>query len=179
MSSQARLVFFLVDEDADGVISRDELRNFVATCLDANLLRPQRGPKRLLTELQSTSHSSTVTLGVRGDPSYAPPQWCFDEAEDIADDVMDRADANHDGVLDEHEFSQHVAPLIYQEMCDHGFQASATLASGTSGPACDFNVLLHMVQDEEKKKAEEKTRNHGMNGPGGGGGGGGSGVGTH
>ena len=33
--SQARLVFFLVDEDADGVISRDELRGFVATCLDA------------------------------------------------------------------------------------------------------------------------------------------------
>ena len=29
--SQARLVFFLVDEDADGVISRGELRDFVAT----------------------------------------------------------------------------------------------------------------------------------------------------
>ena len=29
---------------------------------------------------------------------------------------MSHADANHDGVLDEAEFSRHVAPLLYEEM---------------------------------------------------------------
>ena len=146
--SQARLVFFLVDENADGVISRDELCGFVATCLDANLLRPEKFHKRLLAKLQSMSYSTTITLGIRGDPSYTPPQWCFDQAEDVTNDIMERADANHDGVLDESEFSKYVAPLIYQEMCDQGFKAPTPLSSGTAGPECDFNVLLHQVQEE-------------------------------
>ena len=54
VTSQARLVFFLADEDADGVISRAELRDFVATCLDANLLRPKAFHKQLMAKLSST-----------------------------------------------------------------------------------------------------------------------------
>merc|ERR1711951_140688 len=112
------------------------------------------------------SYSTTVALGIRGDPGYTPPQWCFDQAEDVTNDIMDLADANSDGVLDEHEFSKHVAPLIYAEMRDQGFSAATAsgttaLASGTwevrmagspvVGPECDFNVLLREVQEEERK----------------------------
>ena len=170
VDSQARLVFFLVDEDAGGVISRNELCGFVATCLDANLLRPQKFHKRLLAKLQSMSHSTTLALGIRGDPGYTPPQWCYDQAEAVTSDIMELADANSDGVLDEHEFSKHVAPLIYAEMRDQGFSAPTALASGTVGPECDFNVLLRQVQEEERRNRETRSRRGGGGGGGGGGG---------
>ena len=173
VDSQARLVFFLVDEDADGVVSRDELTSFVATCLDANLLRPTHFHKQLLVKLKAMAYSGGVTLGIRADPGYMPPQWCFDQAADIANDIFESADANHDGVLDEKEFARHVAPLIYEEMRQQGFAAPAPLASSTSGPDCDFNMLLHVVQEEAKRQREERRRSGGSGGGGGGGGGGG------
>ena len=50
------------------------------------------------------SFSTTTTLGLRADPSFTPPQWCIDQAEELTDDIFLAADQNMDGVLSEDEF---------------------------------------------------------------------------
>ena len=155
----------MVDEDADGVISRSELRDFVATCLDANLLRPTAFHQRLLAQLQAARFSTSVTLGIRGSPSYSPPKWCVDQAEALTDDIMSHADVNHDGVLDEVEFSRHVAPLLYEEMRSQGFAAPRVAdTSGDKvddwqgGTECDFNQLLRKCQLDDVGSQHRRYR---------------------
>ena len=172
--SQARLVFFLVDEDADGVISRAELKSFVATCLDANLLRPIAFHQRvvaLLAQLQAASLGTSVALGIRGNPGYSPPQWCLDQAESLTDDIMASADTNHDGVLDEAEFSKTVAPLIYEEMRAQGFQPPRVTDGGKiddwqGGTECDFNQLLRKCQLDDVGSHHRRYRRRVWNKPG-------------
>jgi hypothetical protein len=104
-------------------------------------------------------------MGIRGNPSYTPPEWCIDQAEALTDDIMSHADTNHDGVLDEAEFSRHVAPLLYGEMRSQGFAApkAADTAGGKvddwqGGTPCSFNELLRKCQLDDVGQQHRRYR---------------------